>query len=57
MHNLLQRFYNRKFGDYGTMQTCRAISETHKMWQSTGRYTREDWQEKHEVWTLEPLGG
>ena len=54
----LQRFYNRRFGDYGTMQACRSCSDEHKrMVKDFGEYTRDDWQDKHRAWTYEPLLG
>lgn len=53
----LWRYYQGRFGDYGTMQACRSASDEHKEWtELCGRKDRRDWQDKHQCWIYEPLG-
>ena len=53
--NTIQRFYNRAFGDYGVMQCCRSYTDQELEFVSREERTKEDWDELHRVWTLEPL--
>ena len=53
--NILQQFYNSSFGDYDVMRINRALTEQHNEWKESGNYEREDWKDKHRIWTIEPL--
>ena len=53
---ILQRYYNRRLGDWDVMQSCRAASDECKEWvELCGHYEPQDWKEKHQAWTYEPL--
>lgn len=49
--SILQRYYNRSFGDYYTMRACRAASDEAKEWGND----KIAIEEKHRAWIYEPL--